>query len=110
MITLDILLIVALAGGVLALVDGIIRVRGRGTAVVAVIEIVVAALFIVSFFIQVPFGSLILAIATLVVLVLQLVLSGRVRRGAIPVTVIALILIAAWIVLAQRWIIIPGIN
>ena len=64
MITLSWLLVIGLLGAILALIDGIIRVRGRGVAIVAVIEIIVAALFILSFFIAVPFGSLVLAIAT----------------------------------------------
>ena len=51
MVTLSWLLIIGLLGGILALIDGIIRVRGRGTAIVAVIEIIVAALFILSFFV-----------------------------------------------------------
>ena len=72
MITLSWLLVIGLVGAILALIDGIIRVRGRGTAILAVIEIIVAALFILSFFVSVPFGGLILAIATLIVLILQL--------------------------------------
>ena len=110
MITLSWLLIIGLLGGILALVDGIIRVRGRGTAIVAVIEIIVAALFILSFFVVVPFGSLILAIALLIVLIIQLVLRGSTRRSGVTITVVAIILTLIWIVLAQGWIVIPGIN
>jgi hypothetical protein len=109
-ITLSWLLIIGLLGGILALVDGIIRVRGRGTAIVAVIEIIVAALFILSFFVVVPFGSLILAIALLIVLIVQLVLRGSTRRSGVTITVVAIILTLIWIVLAQGWIVIPGIN
>lgn len=110
MITLSWLLIIGLLGGILALIDGIIRVRGRGTAIVAVIEIIVAALFILSFFVAVPFGSLILAIVLLIVLIVQLVLRGSTWRGGVTVTVVAIILTLIWIVLAQGWIVIPGIN
>ena len=110
MITLSWLLIIGLLGGILALVDGIIRVRGRGTAIVAVIEIIVAALFILSFFGVVPFGSLILAIALLIVLIVQLVLRGSTRRSGVTITVVAIILTLIWLVLAQGWIVIPGIN
>jgi hypothetical protein len=109
-ITLSWLLIIGLLGGILALIDGIIRVRGRGTAIVAVIEIIVAALFILSFFVAVPFGSLILAIVLLIVLIVQLVLRGSTWRGGVTVTVVAIILTLIWIVLAQGWIVIPGIN
>jgi hypothetical protein len=109
-ITLSWLLIIGLLGGILALVDGIIRVRGRGTAIVAVIEIIVAALFILSFFVVVPFGSLILAIVLLIVLIVQLVLRGSTRRSGVTITVVAIILTLIWLVLAQGWIVIPGIN
>ena len=46
---ISLLTLIALVAGVLALVDGIIRVRGRGAAVLAVIEIIVAALFLIAF-------------------------------------------------------------
>ena len=110
MVTLSWLLLIGLVGAVLALIDGIIRVRGRGTAILAVVEIIVAALFILSFFVPVPFGSLVLAIVTLVVLILQLVLRGSTRRSGVGLTVIAIVLVLIWIVLAQGWIVIPGIN
>ncbi|MGN6502592.1 MAG: hypothetical protein ACTHKX_06785 [Pseudolysinimonas sp.] len=110
MITLSWLLVIGLVGAILALIDGIIRVRGRGTAILAVIEIIVAALFILSFFVSVPFGGLILAIATLIVLILQLVLRGSTRRSGVGLTVVAIVLVLIWIVLAQGWIVIPGIN
>jgi hypothetical protein len=109
-VTLSWLLVIGLVGAILALIDGIIRVRGRGTAILAVIEIIVAALFILSFFVDVPFGGLILAIATLIVLVLQLVLRGSTRRSGVGLTVIAIVLVLIWIVLEQHWLVIPGIN
>lgn len=110
MITLSWLLVIGLVGAILALIDGIIRVRGRGTAILAVIEIIVAALFILSFFVSVPFGGLILAIATLIVLILQLVLRGSTRRSGVGLTVVAIVLVVIWIVLEQHWVVIPGIN
>ncbi len=110
MVTLTWLLIIGLLGGILALIDGIIRVRGRGTAIVAVIEIIVAALFILSFFVVVPFGGLILAIVLLIVLIVQLVLRGSTRRSGVTITVVAIVLTLIWLVLSQGWIVIPGIN
>jgi hypothetical protein len=109
-ITLSWLLVIGLVGAILALVDGIIRVRGRGVAIVAVIEIIVAALFILSFFVAVPFGSLVLAIATLIILIVQLVVRGSTRRSGVGLTIVAIILVLIWLVLAQGWIVIPGIN
>jgi hypothetical protein len=108
-ITLSWLLLIGLVGGVLAVIDGAARTRGRGTPIVAVIEIIAGALFVLSlFFPAIPFGSVTLAVITLIVLVVQLVLPGRRSGGAI--TIVALILTAAWIVLALRWVAIPGVN
>ena len=108
MITLSWLLLIALVGGALALIDGILRVRGKGNTLVGIIEIVVAALFILSLFLPgIPFGSLVLAIATLIVVVIGIVFRGRQGVG---VAIAALAVIALWIVLVNRWLVIPGIN
>ncbi|MFC9561899.1 hypothetical protein [Agromyces sp. NPDC056965] len=108
MITLSWLLIIALVGGALALVDGIRRLRGRGSSVVGIIEVVVAALFVLSLFLPgIPFGSLVLGIATLVVLVVALIVRGRTGLG---VTIAAIVFVALWLVLVNRWLVIPGIN
>jgi len=108
LITLSWLLLIALVGGVLALVDGILRVRGKGSTVVGIIEIVVAALFILSLFLPgIPFGSLVLAILTLIVIVIGLLLRGR---QGVAVAIAALAVIALWVVLVNRWLVIPGLN
>ena len=109
MITLSWLLLIALIGGVLALVDGIWRLRARGgNTVVGVIEVIVAALFLLSFFVPgIPWGSLVLGVATLIVVVVALFLGGRTGRG---VTIAAAVVVAIWLVLVNHWIVIPGIN
>ena len=109
MITLSWLLLIALIGGILALVDGIWRLRARGgNTVVGVIEIIVAALFLLSFFVPgIPWGSLVLGVATLIVVVVALFLGGRTGRG---VTIAAAVVVAIWLVLVNHWIVIPGIN
>ena len=109
MITLSWLLLIALIGGVLALVDGIWRLRARGgNTVVGVIEVIVAALFLLSLFVPgIPWGSLVLGIATLIVVVVALFLGGRTGRG---VTIAAAVVVAIWLVLVNHWIVIPGIN
>jgi len=108
LITLSWLLLIALVGGVLALIDGILRVRGKGNTVVGIIEIVVAALFVLSLFLPgIPFGSLVLAIATLIVVVIGIVFRGR---QGIGIAIAALAVIALWIVLVNHWLVIPGIN
>ena len=108
MITLSWLLIIALVGGALALVDGIRRLRGRGGSVVGIIEVVVAALFVLSLFLPgIPFGSLVLGIATLVVLVVALIVRGR---TSLAVTIAAIAFVALWLILVNRWLVNPGIN
>ena len=105
------LFVIALAAGICAVIDGITRARGRGSSVLAIIEIIAAVLFLLSlFFPGIPFGSLVLAIITTVLLVLQLVLRGGRRRGGVAITAVALVLFIVWIVLSQRWIVIPGVN
>jgi hypothetical protein len=108
-ITLSWLLVIALAGGALALVDGILRLRGRGSStIIGVIEIVVAALFLLSLFLPgIPWGSLVLGIVTLVVLVVALIIGGRTRRA---VTIAALVFLVVWLILFNRWLVIPGVN
>ena len=108
MITFSLLVIFGIIGGVLALVDGIWRLRARGgSTIVGVIEIIVAALFILSFFVPVPWGSVVLGVATLVALVVALFAGGRTGRG---LTIAAIVVIAIWLVLVNHWVIIPGIN
>ena len=109
MITLSWLLLLAVIGGVLALVDGIWRLRARGgNTVVGVIEVIVAALFLLSLFVPgIPWGSLVLGVATLIVVVVALFLGGRTGRG---VTIAAAVVVAIWLVLVNHWIVIPGIN
>ena len=109
MITLTWLLLIALAAGVLGLVDGIWRLRARGgSTVVGIIEIVVAALFLLSLFLPgIPFGSLALGIALLIVLAVAMFAGGRTGR---TLTIIALVLTAVWLVLTLGWVVIPGVN
>ncbi|MEZ5191010.1 MAG: hypothetical protein R2717_09420 [Schumannella sp.] len=113
---ISLLTLIALVAGVLALVDGIIRVRGRGAAVLAVIEIIVAALFLIAFIpplaavVPTLVSTVTLAVVLLILLVLQLVLRGSSRRGGVAITVIALVLLALWVVVALGWVAIPGLT
>jgi hypothetical protein len=109
MITLTWLLLIGLIGGALALVDGILRLRARrGSTIIGIIEIIVAALFLLSLFLPgIPFGSLVLGIATLVVLAIALFVGGRTGR---TITVAALVIIVVWLILLNRWLVIPGVN
>lgn len=104
------LAIILFAAAALAVIDGIIRVRGRGTPILAVIEIIVGALVILSFFINVPVAIITLVIILGIVLVLQLVLRGSTRRGGVGITVVSLVLTVIYLVLALGWLHIPGVN
>lgn len=109
-VVIDLPFIVAFAGGVLAVVDAITRLR-RGVAIVAVLEIIASVLFVLSLFIaNVPFGAPLLALVTIILLLLQLVFSGTTRRGGAAITVIAIILLVIWLVLIGGRVVIPGVN
>ncbi|KHK96601.1 hypothetical protein LK09_14830 [Microbacterium mangrovi] len=106
MITFSWILLIALIGGILALVDGIRRLSGN-SKLIGIIETVVAALFLVSLFLPgIPFGTLALAVATIIVLVIALVV-GRRSRG---IAIAALVVLVVWVVLVNHWIVIPGIR
>lgn len=107
MITLSWLLLLALAAGAIGVIDGIIRLRGRGGATaVGIAEVIVGALFLLSLFIPgIPFGSVVLGIVLAVVFIVALVVG---RGRTLPI--VGLVLIALWFVLSNRWLVIPGIN
>lgn len=104
------LTIILFATGALAVIDGIIRVRGRGTPILAVLEIIAGALVILSFFVNVPIAIVTLAIILGIILLLQLVLRGTTRRAGIGLTVVALVLDIIFIVLGSGIIHIAGVN
>ncbi|CAN5491144.1 hypothetical protein BH09ACT4_BH09ACT4_09680 [soil metagenome] len=113
---ISLITVVALVAGILALVDGIIRVRGRGTAILAVIEIIVAVLFLIAFIppldalIPIAVRTITLAVVLLIILVLQLVLRGSTRRSGAAITVISIVLLIVWIVDALGWVAIPFLH
>ena len=112
MITVNLLFIITILAGALSLYDGIARVRGRGAnSILAIAEIVFAALLLVSLFVAfpAPLGVLTWAILLLVTLVLVLILRGSTRRGVWVVTVIALILTAIVVLAGLGWLSIPGL-
>ena len=54
-----------------------------------------------------PFGSVVLGVATLIVLAVAMFAGGRTGR---TLTIIALVLMAIWLVLTLGWVVIPGVN
>ena len=89
-----------------------IRVRGRGTPILAVIEIIIGALVILSFFFQIPVAIITLVIIMGIVLLIQLLFRGstRTRRAGVGITVVSLVLTVIYLVLALGWLHIAGIN
>lgn len=107
MITLSWLLLIALVGGILAVIDGILRLRGKGGTAVGIIELVAGGLFLISLFVPIAFGSMVLAIVTVIALILALIVRGR---SGVTLTIVSLVLVVVWIVLANHWLVIHGIN
>ena len=116
--TLTLMFVVAVAGGVFALVDGITRARG-GAKILAVLEIIVAALFLASLFIVglpltiagVEFTTPLLGLILVILLLIQLAFRGQARRGGVAITLIAIILLVVWFVFGiGARVIIPGVN
>ncbi len=108
-LTINLLFIIGLVGGVLALIDGVARARGR-SAILGIIQIIVAALFILSlFFAGIPLGNVLLAFITVLLLIIALAFRGA-ARASVWLPFLALILLIVWLVLGPHAISIPGIN
>ena len=113
MITLSWLLIVTILAAGLALFDGISRMRGRGgSSILAIAELLFAALMLLSIFFAfpAPLGTFAFALVLEVILILLMVLGGKGARGNKMITVIALILNSVVVLIASGWLTIPGIG
>jgi len=109
---LSLLLILALVTALVALYDGIIRVRGkRGPNAVAIVEVVAAALLGVSIFVPLPpplsmqLFSIVLEVALILVLVIR-----QASRNIATVTIIALILNTILVLQLLGWLNIPFLS
>ncbi|MDF1478948.1 hypothetical protein PYV02_07590 [Leifsonia sp. H3M29-4] len=113
MVTINLFFIITVLAGGLSLYDGIARLRGRrsGATIVAVAEIVFAALLLLSLFIAfpAPLGLLTWALLLEVALIVALVLRGKVRRGSWVITIIALVLTTIVVLVSLGWLHIPGL-
>ncbi len=110
---INLLFVITVLAGGFALYDGIVRLRGRrsGGTIIAIAEIVFAALLLLSLFIAFPAPLTLLTWALLleVALVVALVLSGNVRRGTWIITIIALVLNTIVVLVTLGWLRIPGL-
>ncbi len=113
MITLSWLLLITLAAAVLSIVDGVLRSRGRGSGMaVAIAEIVLGALLLLSavFQVQLPVGTTLIAVLLEIALVLALVLKGTGRRRSPVLTIVALVANTVLLLLSLGWITIPPLG
>jgi len=111
--TVTLLLVITVLAGALSLYDGIVRLRGkRGNSILAIVEIVAAALMLLALFgiLTTALGIGILSVILEIVLVLQLVIRGSTRRGGAAITIIALILNTIVLIVAFNIFSIPGLN
>jgi hypothetical protein len=119
-IELSLMVFIAAAGGILALIDGIARARG-GAAILAVLEIIVSVLFLISLFVrgiplsigEIEFTTPLLGFILVILLLIQLAFRGGTRRGGIAITLIAIILLIVWFVFglgARLDLYIPGVT
>lgn len=111
--TVSLLLIITVIAAGLSLYDGIIRLRGkRGSSVIAVVEIIAAALMLLALFpiVTAPFGVGILSVVLEIVLILQLILRGSTKRNGATITIIALVANTIVLIVAFNVFQIPGLN
>jgi hypothetical protein len=119
-IELSLMFFIAAAGGILALIDGIARARG-GAAILAVLEIIVSVLFLISLFVrgiplsigEIEFTTPLLGFILVILLLIQLAFRGSTRRSGIAITLIAIILLIIWFVFglgARLDLYIPGVT
>jgi hypothetical protein len=110
-VNLNLLEILIIVTGVLAVLDSVVRIRGR-RGVLAIIELIAGILLILSNFVTLPniLGQTIMQIVLEVVLILLLFVRGGGRRGGLALTVITLILNTLLILLTLNWITIPGLH
>lgn len=116
--TLTLMFVIAAIGGILALVDGVTRARG-GAAILAILEVIVAVLFLISLFVvglplrvgDVEFTSPLLGLILVILLLIQLAFRSGVRRGGVAITLVAIILLVIWFVFGiGARVVIPGVN
>lgn len=113
MITLSWLFIITVLAAALALVDGIARLSGRrSNSILAIAELLFAVLMLLSLFIPfpAPLGTFLFAVLLEIALIVLLFVRGVGRRGIAALTVVALILNTAVLLISAGWLTIPGLS
>ena len=112
-VTLSWLLIITILAALLALFDGISRLRGRrSNSILAIAELIFAVLMLISVFFvfPAPLGTFTLAVILEVILLLILLVRGAGAKGISSITLIALILNTIVVFIAAGWLVIPGLS
>lgn len=113
MITVSWLLLVTIVAGALAIVDGVMRLRGRrGNSLLPIIEVAAAALMLVSSFtaLPAPFTTFLFSLVLEAVLLLLLLVPGRGRKGAPTLVIVALVANTVVVLASAGWLRIPGLG
>jgi hypothetical protein len=119
-IELSLMFFIAAIGGILALIDGITRARG-GAALLAILQIVVAILFLLSLFVrgipltvgELEFTTPLLGFILVIILLINLAFRSGVRSGGVAITLVAIILLVIWFVFglgARLDLYVPGVT
>ncbi|MFT4123858.1 MAG: hypothetical protein QM635_08500 [Microbacteriaceae bacterium] len=102
--------LLSVAAGVFGLWDGVLRLRG--SRLLGIVEVVVAALMLSSIFfdfgLSIPLTTL--AVVLVVVLVVSVFLRGDLHSGSIAVTVIALVATALLLLTLLGWLQLPSLR
>jgi hypothetical protein len=110
--TLSLLNILIIIVGILAIVDGIGRLRGRGaSSILAIAELVLGVLLLLTFFwATIAPGLLLIAVLLEVVFIIILVVRGGGRgRGWIGITAVAALINLIVILRLLGVLVIPGV-
>jgi len=113
MITIDLWFILQLIASGLAVYDAIVRLRGkRGNSILAIAELILGGLLLLSLFVALPgfVAALPIALLLLVDLLLLIFLRGtRGARGGRTITIVAAVLTAIILLVRAGWLDLPGL-
>jgi len=112
MITFDLWFVIQLVASGLAVWDAIVRLRGkRGTSALAIAELILGGLLLLSLFVALPaiIAQFPIALLLLIVLLLLIFMRGSRRGGAPTITIIAAVLTAVIVLVRVGWLNLPGV-
>jgi len=112
-ITIDLWFVIQLLASGLAVWDAIVRLRGhRGNSILAIAELVLGGLLLLSLFVSLPGFVAAFPIALLLLIDLLLLIflrGGRGARGTRTITIIAAVLTAVIVLVRAGWLNLPGV-